>query len=387
MARSNSILRLADFLIGVPFVIALRIVTRRSVLPATPKRVGVICPTAIGDLILASGLLMNIHERFPDAEIHLFHGKSNAGVVPLLPLPVVGHECDFRMIRRIVRCLRDSGLDLVVDITPWPRITAIAACLSGAATVGYRTKGQFRHFSFCVAVLHRDDRHEIENLQAIAELFGGAPDYRAKLREPIGPLEIGLVLQETVLCHPCPGGTRAVDKRWPNERWARLAERLLSLGYRVGFTGGAADKEVVDDILDRIAGHTSQVVSLCGDLSLEEMSYAVRHCRAFVTVDTGVLHLASVMNAPTVALMGPTDFRRWGATSGNCTHIQSSHPQAGYISLGFEKCSEAREVMRRISVDEVLDAVKATLEKSAKAAACESPQVPSACRRVELWKR
>ena len=253
MARSSRIQRIADFFIGVPFVIALRVFKRRRALPRKPKRIGVICPTAIGDLILASGLLLRIRQRFPDVEIHLFHGKSNAGVLPLLPIDVVGHECDFRKIRQVVRCVRDKGLDVVVDVTPWPRVTAAIACLSGAVAVGYRTERQYRHFSFDVVVPHLRNRHEMENLRAIADVFGEKSEYQAIIREPIERLEVGVAWNRTVLCHPCPGGSRASEKRWPNERWAKLTERLVSLGYCVCFTGSIADRAVVDDILSRVA--------------------------------------------------------------------------------------------------------------------------------------
>ncbi len=361
MARSSSIQRFADLLIGVPLLLALRLVRRRRGLPASPKRIGVICPTAIGDLILASGLFVRIHERFPDAQIHLFHGKSNAGALPLLPFDLVAHECDFRALPQVVRCARDLGLDVVIDITPWPRFTAIVAGLSRAVAVGYRTKWQFRHFSFDVVVPHLGNRHEIDNLSAIADVVAGGSDYQTVVRERVERLETEVAWNQMILCHPCPGGSRASEKRWPNERWATLTDRLVSMGYRVGFTGGLVDREVVEDIVSRVSCNRESVMSLCGKFSLEELCCALRSCRLFVTVDTGVMHLASVMGVPTVALMGPTSFRRWGARSKDCTVIQSSHPRAGYISLGFERCSGAKDIMERIGVEEVIEAVLAKL--------------------------
>lgn len=364
MARSNGIHRLVDFCIGVPFIAALSVFRKRSKLPENIWRIGIICPTAIGDLILASGLLVRIHDRFPRAEIHVFHGKSNRGALTLLPVDVVGHECDFKKLHLVVGDIRARRLDVVVDVTPWPRATAIAACLSGAVSVGYRTRRQFRHFAFDVAVSHLGTRHEVENLRGIADLFGVDSEYRAAVRESSAVRELGVAWEKCVICHPCPGGSRANEKRWPNDRWVELVERLTSAGYEVVFTGIGADNAVVESITARFSGDRSKVRSLCGKISLEEMCYALRRCRLFITVDTGVMHMASLMEIPAVALMGPTDFRRWGARSRNCISLQSKHPRAGYISLGFESCAEAAEIMSAIEVEEVFAAAVNLLQCS-----------------------
>lgn len=361
MARSSSIHRALDFLAGVPVIFALSLLRTRRSLPLSPRRIGIICPTAIGDLILATGLLVRIQERFPDAEIHVIHGKNNAGVVPMLPVRVIGQVFDFRNIPRVARCLKAMDLDIVVDVTPWPRTTAIAAWFSGAVSIGYRTRWQFRHFAFDFVVPHLQDRHEIENLNAIADLFLKMSRYELALVAPKSSLDQTLDWHTMVVFHTCPGGSRSVEKRWPNQDWAELADRLVDRGYCVCFTGVASDRNVVEDIVQKTTCDKEKLRSLCGNMSLKDMYWALRCCRVFVTVDTGVMHMASVMEVPAVALIGPTDVRRWGPRSRNFIVIQSKHPRAGYISLGFERSRGAEEIMRRIGVEEVFNAVVSKL--------------------------
>ena len=363
LARSSDAQRLADFFIGVPCLLVLRTFRRPSLLPKTIRRIGVICPTAIGDLILATGLLARIQQHLPHAEIHLFHGKTNAAVLPLLPVPTINHECNFGNIFRTIGFIRDASLDVIIDITPWPRITALMACLSRAVAIGYRTKGQFRHFAFDLVVPHLSSRHELDNLRDIADLFGRAQEIRPFLIAPDVGVDIGLKWDNTVLCHPCPGGSRAAAKQWPHERWAQLTDALVAKGYSVCFTGSSADTGTVATILSLLTCDRASVSSLCGAISLSKLSWILQHCRLLITVDTGIMHLGSVVNAPLVALMGPTLPSRWGPRSNNATTVQSPHSKAGYIDLGFERCSDMGAVMQEISVDDVISAVEARLAR------------------------
>lgn len=71
-----------------------------------------------------------------------------------------------------------------------------------------------------------------------------------------------------------------------------------------------------------LAGRLSDVTNLFGPdekalapagiLTLSQVSYTLRHCRAYVGNDSGITHLAAYLGCPTVAIFGPTDPRIWG---------------------------------------------------------------------------
>lgn len=358
MARSSSVQRAVDCFLGIPAVALLRLIRRKKTLPQSFRSVGIICPTAIGDLILASGIIRRIHENFPDCEIHLFHGKSNSGAVTLLPSFVVSNECDFTKVLNVIRCIRRRKLDCVIDVTPWPRLTAICAGLANAPTVGFKTKGQFRHGLFDVVIDHSQSRHEVDNFSAIADVFGKGHVYKVLMRDYHREYNFKECLENVVLCHPCAGGTRAEAKSWPIEYWTELCRRLLSLGLKVVFTGTKADELVVEKILDAVKRDEQEAFSLCGKMSLEEMMGALAKCRLFVTVDTGVMHLADALGVPMVALFGPTSLMRWGPRSNNALVVQSLHRGSGYISLGFEKSIYENQVMAAIPVEQVFSEIR-----------------------------
>jgi ADP-heptose:LPS heptosyltransferase len=361
MAKYNPRLRLVDFWVGVPVIFLLGILRKRRSKPASPRRVAVVSPTAIGDLILSTGVLLHLRDVYPNAEIHLFHGPPNIGVLPLLPFAVHAHVCDFSKLGATLATIRAAKLDVLVDLAPWPRITALCAALSGAMTVGYASEGQRRHYAYDVPVTHRSDRHEVENLTDVASVFRPCKPYRVRLTDDLPLPKIELPYDRLILFHVTAGGSRADDKSWPIAHWAELSRRLSRDGYMLGFTGISADSERVGSIVSLSGLAPDAVISLCGAMSLAELAGLLKLCRLFVTVDTGVLHLASALGATTVALHGPTRSRRWGARSVAVTSLDSPHEAAGFIHFGFESSPVGGEVMRSLTVDSVYEAAMVRL--------------------------
>lgn len=333
-------------------------------LPSSPQRIGFLSPTAIGDLILDTGLLGHISQRYPRAELHIFHGRNNREAIALLPVPVVAHLCDFQRFRRTLVEIRRSRLDLLVDLTPWPRLTALYAALSGAATVGFNSLGQRRHFAFDVAVPHMRTRHEIENLEAMADVFGECPSYEVRISDAGALPELPVDWNRLILCHAAPGGSRSQWKRWPTEYWVELIKALVGEGHLVAFSGTQSDEPVVNAILAQLNVPSDRAFSLCGRLTLLELAAVLRACRLCITVDTGVMHLASALDVDTITLLGPTHSTRWGARSPYSVNLDSPHPKSGFIHLGFEQSRHGAEIMTSLKPQDVIAAARALLGRS-----------------------
>ena len=103
-----------------------------------------------------------------------------------------------------------------------------------------------------------------------------------------------------------PGGTsnvlgEQVLRRWPVERYASVAQRLLARGWEIVLIGGPED----DWVRDSFKG--LNVVDCLGTLSLPETISACDACDAVITHDTGPLHLAGLSCACVIGIFGPTD--------------------------------------------------------------------------------
>jgi hypothetical protein len=131
MSRSTGLQRILDRYVGDPvaLALALRRPTARSI--ADPGRIGFIQPSAIGDLIVASGLFAHVQATFPRAELHLLHGASNGAALEVLDPGIVGHTLDFTKPVAALKYIRSLGLDVIVDLVPWSTLTAMVCRFSG----------------------------------------------------------------------------------------------------------------------------------------------------------------------------------------------------------------------------------------------------------------
>jgi heptosyltransferase-2 len=100
-----------------------------------------------------------------------------------------------------------------------------------------------------------------------------------------------------------PGAAHAT-KRWPVAHWSALAERLGAAGYRPVVVGGPDDRGLAQQLVAEGGGNA--VASAAGEFSLQETGALLAQARVVVSGDTGVMHMATGVGTPVVALFGPT---------------------------------------------------------------------------------
>ena len=137
---------------------------------------------------------------------------------------------------------------------------------------------------------------------------GIAADSRAlHLARPTRPPAVS----DAVIVHP---GASAEARRWPVDRFGRVAEALSASGYTVVVTGSAAERTRALDVAQR-AGLDQDSV-LAGDLDLAGLAALVARAVLVISGDTGIAHLASAYATPSVVLFGPTSPQQWGPPAG-----------------------------------------------------------------------
>ncbi|HEY5178970.1 MAG TPA: glycosyltransferase family 9 protein [Dermatophilaceae bacterium] len=360
-SRGSTRLRLADRYVGIPLLAILGLLRRRaSQLPPAVLSIGVMKTTAIGDTVLLSGALHDLAAAHPQAQLTFIAGPDNAALVRLFPEPRQVVVVDPTSPVRVVSMLRDYRFDLLIDCGPWARSEAVYSALSGAAgTVGYRTKGQHRHFCQDVSVDHLESVHESENYRRLMAAAGATGDTSPRLLAAGTAAAARFADKPYIVVHAWPSGVHSELKEWPSERWCALIRLLEEDGYVVALSGGPADVPK-SAVLAKLC--SAQVADLAGQLNLAELTDVLNAAACVVSVNTGVMHMAAALGVPTVSLNGPTSERRWGPVGRRATSVNSRFPGCGFLHLGGEFEGNRTDCMLGIDVQAVYEAITSVVQ-------------------------
>jgi lipopolysaccharide heptosyltransferase II len=158
-----------------------------------------------------------------------------------------------------------------------------------------------------------------------------------------------------------PGAAYGHAKRWPPDRVAELIGRLGSRGAISVLVGAAGDRDAGREIESSLP-HAARVVNLIGRTDLRVFAGVLAACHAFVSNDSGAMHLAAAAGVPVAAIFGPTNEH---ATAPLGDHDVIIH-QVFCRPCMLRDCPIDHRCMRGISVGVVFDAVSRRLAARAK---------------------
>lgn len=105
----------------------------------------------------------------------------------------------------------------------------------------------------------------------------------------------------------CPGAEFGPAKRWPHYHYAALAQKLIEQGYQIFLFGSKKDKEAGEEIKQTLTPEAREACfNLAGETSLEQAVNLIASCKAVVSNDSGLMHVAAALERPLVALYGPS---------------------------------------------------------------------------------
>jgi ADP-heptose:LPS heptosyltransferase len=132
---------------------------------------------------------------------------------------------------------------------------------------------------------------------------------------------------------------------------------------RVVLTGSAEDAEVCGKITKMTR---SKPVVSAGKTDILELASLIKRFKAYVTPDSAPMHIAAAVKTPFVALFGPTDPSRHMPPAERFTLLYKAR-EFGCGPCYDPGCKKKNfKCMRKITVDEVFDAVKAISVKEVK---------------------
>jgi len=360
--RGNKLLKLLDRYVGIPFIFSLGIFKRKEKYFQNLEKIGILKTAAIGDTILLSAIVKDIFDHLPNAKIVLFSGVSNYEIAKL----IAEQHSSLEVIRlnlkdpfSDIKTIRSFSFDAFLDFGSWPRINAIYSFFSKSSfKVGFKTPNQYRHYVYDKTVEHRNDIHELFNYKSILKAVGIEGNNLPKIFLPYVEKD-----KKLIVIHMFPGGTKSYLKEWPKEYWVELIDYLTSKGYYVALTGARSDRDKTLKVYDQCK-RKNLINVVAGKLSLKEVAFLLKRSSLVISVNTGIMHLASALNCNLIALHGPTSSRRWGPLNKNSISIQSPLKCSPCLNLGFEYGCNENRCMKAITVEKIIESVKEFIKLS-----------------------
>ncbi len=279
--------------------------------PRVPPNVLLVRFSSIGDILLTTPLLRAIRHSHPGARVtvltkraylpllsHNPHVSRVMGLEPGRSLPSLAAELrsgEYSHLLDLHDNLRTRILRVLVP-GPWrsyPKHRLARSLLIHAKRNRYRDHRPVPERYFSAA----------RDLQVTPD---GAPPEFFLGSEAGGEVAawldlVGLSTERGIVA-VAPGAAHAT-KLWPLEYWQALVDRIVSDGLGVAIVGGPGDAPLAAKLTETNQG---RVASAAGAFGLQATGALLQSARAVVSGDTGVMHMATGVGTPVVALFGPT---------------------------------------------------------------------------------
>lgn len=362
----------------------LRSIAWLPIMPARFRLTGrilLIRPDHIGDVLLTTPAIHALRAALPRAELHALVGpwaaSSLAGYdevdqVLTLPFPGFTREDDgdlqspYRLAWQTSRYLRRIGYDSAIIFRPDHWWGALVAFLAGIPErVGYNLPDTAPFLTRRIA--HQHQHVVLQNMRLVERWTGPTTPENTVYQFPVAPIDQGYIdgyLQEwgiapdqRLLCiHP---GTGTWVKHWEEKRWAEVADTLTGqFNAPVVFTGSERELQLVR----RIAGHMQQPCCIiAGETQVNQLAALFTRAQVVIGPDSGPLHLAAAVGAPTVTLFGPADpveFGPWGAPNAHIALTSNIGCRPCRILDWADDDPIYHPCVRDITVAQVLDAAR-----------------------------
>jgi heptosyltransferase-2 len=261
----------------------------------------------IGDVILATPIIENLIEKFPDAKIDFLVKKGNESLLNNNPglnqVLIFDKRKKVRSILELIQKIRIQKYDAVFNLHRFASSGIITYFSAAKQKYGFNKNP----FSFCYtkSFPHEigDGVHEVErNLQVISS-FGKFSKLQPKLYPSPEDEENVLRFKEVTYVCMAPSSVW-YTKQMPENKWSELIHIIKNDVERIYLIGGPADFDLCERIKNKY--QVLSIDNLAGKLNFLESAALMRDAKMNFVNDSGPLHFASAVNARVTAFFCST---------------------------------------------------------------------------------
>ena len=284
---------------------------------APDDRVVAVAPSWVGDAILSEPLFARIRGAGVEAPIDVIAppwcGPVYArmrGIGRIIDSPAAHGEFAWQRRRALGVALRAARYTHAYVLPNTWKSALVPWFAQVPRRIGYRGEARYR----LLTDARRLDRHGLPQLVARYAALAvprGEPapapapptlvPNAANLAQAMRALDLSRAQPIAILC---PGAEFGPAKRWPAEHFADLALRLARDGFAVWIMGSPNDAPAASALEAALGGRRTGVTNLTGRTDLGTAIDLMSAASLVVSNDSGLMHAASAVNAPLVALFG-----------------------------------------------------------------------------------
>ena len=323
----------------------------------------------MGSIILFSPAVKMLKDKNPNIKVTLLTLERNVEIANLLQvfdkiIALKLSESHFYVVMfeilKLIKMLRKKVYDIVIDAEFFTRFSALITFFSRAAVkTGFHSWEVYRGNFYDITKPFNRYWHVRNNFLNLFSTYCDKnfdvgkgkviyPELNLVERDYVYLDEIfksyNVLEKDRLVCINIHTGDLALERRWPEENF------IDECNY-------------TEDVLKKIG--ISGIINLCGKLSLSQLAVLLKRTKLFITNDSGPLHLADMLEVPTISFFGPETPVLYGANSKNhfvfFKNIDCS-PCINVHTGKLVKCVKLHpECMKNITVEEVLDKIKKIL--------------------------
>jgi heptosyltransferase-1 len=353
----------------------------QSLTAASFRRILLIKPSAVGDIVHTLPVLVRLRERYPDAQIDWFVTPENADLVrhhPALSNVVLFDRRRYshfgrnwlatRGVLSLLRTLRRNQYDLVVDLHGQLRSALFTVATGAAVRVGFEKarEGAWLVYSHHIPLL-TDSVHAVDRYLWLGRVLGfepGEPDFSIYLPPDADRRVDDLLSQHELRGRPIAlvvPGTVWQTKHWRVEGFAGVARHLLRRDFAVVLAGAPKDRSRGQ----QVAALCPSVCDLTGQTTLSEMMALVRRAAVCITNDSGSMHLAVAFGRPLVSVFGPTSPLLTGPYGRTEAVVQAHVPCSPCLLRKLSHCQHHHACMEEVTTGMVIHRLESLLARVA----------------------
>jgi heptosyltransferase-1 len=332
-----------------------------------PRKILIIKPSSLGDVVHSLPFLNAVRTGFPEAEIHWVIAKGFEGLLeghPMINKLWIINKDAWKNIKNVgstvkeieflFKDLKKEHFDLVVDLQGLLRSGVITAATGAPVRVGFSEAREGSRVFYTHKVNGGKDIHAVDRYLRIAA-FLECDTSDICFPFPMDNQSSSSIFHPlSLIPHPSKDyavlvpGARWKTKRWPPENFGKLSSKLP---LSTVIVGSKKDMDIANKIIAQSNGNS---ISLAGKTDLKELIEVMRGARFVVSNDSGPMHIASALGIPVFAIFGPTDPSKTGPYGKGHTVIREDIPCSPCLK---RKCSDIK-CMNSLPAKKVYEMIK-----------------------------